>query len=843
MSRFETLVKRALEMQRASAHALSVIGPGKAISSMINKLYEIGIPDSLNTLALRMVRVLRRVARLQVTFSQPTLPAILFQEPAYQEAELEGAYPSIEEPQKFVVTSRFDPLTSIIRRMVRSFLRRPRRPERVRAPEPPSMKMEIVYTIPEYKQRIIAAIPSLAYAPPELRPRPEIEKPVLMAETRLEEISAPKMVDVPERYYEIVEEYEVPVKGVPLMPRAEPPRARTPSLMIPPRMRRVRRMFQDLAKWAAGMNAAQPVVTKIGLVDNYVDMQASIHDVVSKQVEVRKIRPTYDWRPLILEATKIASEQVFAWGRGEKEAGRPGVFRGPQIERVVEAVEGLVEDELPPLVTEALTREAESKAALVSSEVERVSRQLAEEAAETYRQALTQLMPVHRWAAAKELVHAPGLKELVAKKLRTSLEIIGIKEALSEEITERGVELGKKHPLHEYITRVARLAGITRPGVPTYPVAEDDKMPALSPFHPLHEYITRASRLAGITRPEVPTYPIGEEDKVPAISPFHPLHEYITRASRLAGITRPEVPTYPIGEEDKVPAISSFHPLHEYITRVARLAGITRPGVPTYPIGEEDKVPAISSFHPLHEYITRVARLAGITRVELPTPVEEMMVPTPTPLRPLQDYIDITSKLAEVSKLGEPIISIEEEVEKIARAPRHPIKAYVDLASRLGEFMSARAAAVYGITAAHIPEAEYLGGGLDVSKTFDYLGVVKEIVTSKVEAEKVLATSLSGVVSSLLEVPVGEQALERVALEFPVSVSSPRLLDMVSMLSRVEAIPRAQRPPSVRRERVVDRRRPIDIKVERKIGDIDLRELERKIARILKEEARRYGVY
>ena len=212
MSRFETLVKRALEMQRASAHALSVIGPGKAISSMINKLYEIGIPDNLNTLALRMIRTLQRVARLQVTFSPPTLPAILFPEPAYQEAELEGAYPSIEEPQQFVVTSRFDPVTRIIRRMVRSFLRRPRRPERGRAPEPPSMKMEIVYTIPEYKQRIIAAIPPLAYALPELRPRPEIERPAIMAETRLEEISAPKMVDVPERYYEIVEEYEVPGK-------------------------------------------------------------------------------------------------------------------------------------------------------------------------------------------------------------------------------------------------------------------------------------------------------------------------------------------------------------------------------------------------------------------------------------------------------------------------------------------------------------------------------------------------------------------------------------------------------------------------------------------------------
>ncbi len=805
MSRFETLVKKTLEMQRASAYALPVLGPNKAISSMINKLYEIGIPDNLNTLALRMVGIMRRVARLQVAISTPTIPAILSQEPAYKVAEFEEAYPRIEEPQKFVVTSRFDPLTNIIRRMVRSFLRRPRRPERGRAPEPLSIKKEKGYTIPEYIQRIIAAIPPLAYVPPELRHRPEIEKPELIAETRLEEISVPKSVDVPDRYYEIVEEYEVPGKRVPLMPRAELSRAKTPSLRITPQVRIVRQTFQDLAKWAAGVSAAQPAVTKMGLVDNYVDMQASIHDVVSQQIDVRKIRPTYDWRPLILEATKIASEQVFAWGKDEMEAGRPGVFRGPQIERAVEAVEGLAEDELSPLVTDILTREAESKAALVSSEVERVTRQLAEEAAETYRQALTQLMPVHRRAAVKELVHAPGLKELVTKKLRTSLEIIGIREAISEEVRERGMELGKKHPLHEYIARVARLAGVARPEVPTHPVVEEDMVPATSPFHPLHEYITMASRLAGVTRPEVPTHPIGEEDMVPATSPFHPLHEYITMASRLAGVARPEVPTHPVVEEDMVPATSPFHPLHEYITRVARLA--------------------------------------GITRVELPAPMEELMAPTPTPLRPLQDYIDITAKLAEVAKLEEPIISIEEEVEEIAGAPRHPIRAYLDLASRLGEFMSARAAAVYGITAAHVPEVEYLGGKLEVSKAFDYISVLKEIVTSKVEAEKVLTASLSGVVSSLLEVPLGEQAPEVVGLEFPVSVPSPRLLDMVSVLSRVETIPGTQRPPSVRRERVVERRRPIDIKVEPKIGDIDLKELERKIARILREEARRYGVY
>ncbi|MDH5201091.1 MAG: hypothetical protein OEW93_09405, partial [Candidatus Bathyarchaeota archaeon] len=275
MNLVETLVKRTFEMHRAGAYAMPVIGPNKAIASMINKFSEIGIPNNLNTLALRMVRILRRVARLQVTISPPELPAFLFPEPAYQEAELE-AYPSVEEPIEFVVTSRFDPLTGIIRRMVRSFLRRPRRPEpEEEPPELPPSKREKAYTIPEYIQRIAAAIPPLMIIPPKPRPRLEIEKPRLGAETRLAEISAPKGVEVLEKIHELVEEYEAPGKGVPLVPGVEPLKARPPSLRIPPRMRRVRRMFQDLAKLAAGASAAEPVITEIGLVDTYVEMQTS----------------------------------------------------------------------------------------------------------------------------------------------------------------------------------------------------------------------------------------------------------------------------------------------------------------------------------------------------------------------------------------------------------------------------------------------------------------------------------------------------------------------------------------------------------------------------------------
>ena len=729
MSQVETLIKRTFEMHKAGAYALPVIGPNKVIASIINKFNKIGIPENLNNLALRLVGILRRVARLQVTISQPELPAFFFPEPVYQNTEME-AYPSVEEPLKFIVTSRFDPLTGIIRRMIRSFPRRPRRPEPEEEPlKPPPSKREKSYTITEYMQRIVASIPPLVTIPPKPRPRPEIERPRLRAETRLEEIPAPKEVEVLEKTQELVKEYEVPGKGTPLMPTVEPQRARTPTLRISPGMRRVRRAYQDLTKLAADVSVAETVFTETSPFDTYVEMQTSIYDVVRKQGEFRKFSPPLDWRPLILEATRIASGQVFARGGGEREVSQLEVYERPKVEGVAEAYRALMEGKFPPLATDIMTKEAERKATLVSSEVERISRQLAEEAAKTYRQSLTELLPVHHRVVTKELVHAPGLKELVTKKLHTSLEIMGIKEALSEDIIERGTVLGKRHPLIDFIGNIPRLAGITRP--------------------------------------EVPAYPAVEEGKVPTISPLHPLREYISR----------------------------------------------------------------------------VSRLAGISKVELPAPEEKTRLPISTPLKPQQEYIDITTKLAEVSKLKVPIISIEEEAKEIVKSPLHPIKAYFDLASRLGEFLSARAAAVYGITAAHVPEVEHLGRELEVSKTFDFLGVVKEIVTSKVEAERALTTSLIGVVSSLQQVPVEGQAPERVTMEIPISVPSPRLVDMMSIVSRIEAIPGAPRLPTVRRERVVERRRPMEITVEPKIGDIDLRDLERKIARILREEARRYGVY
>ena len=58
----------------------------------------------------------------------------------------------------------------------------------------------------------------------------------------------------------------------------------------------------------------------------------------------------------------------------------------------------------------------------------------------------------------------------------------------------------------------------------------------------------------------------------------------------------------------------------------------------------------------------------------------------------------------------------------------------------------------------------------------------------------------------------------------------------------------AQQPSTPRRVEArpqpsYERPKPIEVKLETSLDDIDLKELERRLARILKDEARRYGVY
>jgi hypothetical protein len=88
-------------------------------------------------------------------------------------------------------------------------------------------------------------------------------------------------------------------------------------------------------------------------------------------------------------------------------------------------------------------------------------------------------------------------------------------------------------------------------------------------------------------------------------------------------------------------------------------------------------------------------------------------------------------------------------------------------------------------------------------------------------------------------------ALERVSLDKQQTISTVKLQELASLLSMVRASPQTSQPRAPRIEPVksVERPRSIEVKVDALRDDRDIRELRRKITRILREEARRYGVF
>jgi hypothetical protein len=125
----------------------------------------------------------------------------------------------------------------------------------------------------------------------------------------------------------------------------------------------------------------------------------------------------------------------------------------------------------------------------------------------------------------------------------------------------------------------------------------------------------------------------------------------------------------------------------------------------------------------------------------------------------------------------------------------------------------------------------------------DLSGILARMTTISVDAEAAVSESISQMATAFKVGPIGTQQMERVAFETPPPVPGMRLHEVLPALSS-EA--RQRQEPQQARERprpTYERPKPIEVKVDNRIEEIDLRELERKIARILREEARRYGVY
>jgi hypothetical protein len=119
----------------------------------------------------------------------------------------------------------------------------------------------------------------------------------------------------------------------------------------------------------------------------------------------------------------------------------------------------------------------------------------------------------------------------------------------------------------------------------------------------------------------------------------------------------------------------------------------------------------------------------------------------------------------------------------------------------------------------------------------------KNFTDHRVEMEKVFKSYAGEMLVSLPRAPVGNQNLERIPLAAPVNVPSVKLQEIVPILSSLQTPAKRETPRANQRNRPVAQSRPITVNVESLRDESDLRELRRKIVRILKEEARRHGVF
>ncbi len=94
----------------------------------------------------------------------------------------------------------------------------------------------------------------------------------------------------------------------------------------------------------------------------------------------------------------------------------------------------------------------------------------------------------------------------------------------------------------------------------------------------------------------------------------------------------------------------------------------------------------------------------------------------------------------------------------------------------------------------------------------------------------------------LLSAPAERYTLERIPLEAPRAVPTVKLPELMSHLASTRAPTRPERPPRGDRQ-AFERPRSIEVKVEAPRDEQDLRALRRQLTRILRDEARRHGVY
>lgn len=138
----------------------------------------------------------------------------------------------------------------------------------------------------------------------------------------------------------------------------------------------------------------------------------------------------------------------------------------------------------------------------------------------------------------------------------------------------------------------------------------------------------------------------------------------------------------------------------------------------------------------------------------------------------------------------------------------------------------------------------YVKGMSEVDRSLTYaLGVSKPFTSYGAVMGEIIKNNTE-LIADLARAPEELFTLGKIPFETPRSLPTVRLHEIIPLLASIEASrPKGARSPTIERVSSAERPRPIEIKVESPENEYDLRDLRTKIARIIREEARRYGVY
>jgi len=131
---------------------------------------------------------------------------------------------------------------------------------------------------------------------------------------------------------------------------------------------------------------------------------------------------------------------------------------------------------------------------------------------------------------------------------------------------------------------------------------------------------------------------------------------------------------------------------------------------------------------------------------------------------------------------------------------------------------------------------------LNMSVLDEFYGVSKALLDRETGVQKALQLSVDGAISDMMVVE--RNVMERFSSDSPVTVPTVKLQEIVSTISSIQAPSERDMPTRIMRDRLIrsGSSRSIEVTVDSLRDERDIRELERKLARILREEARRYGL-